>query len=133
MLDRLRSETLGLLGGIDEIFPFYLTASFLDGGYTCCSMIMALSSAFGNDCLIFYDRDDLGYTVLDNLMITVPLSHRSVRPEHVSARLNPPDHSPGEEKDIWGRWDANSPDVRALFRHGYSRIQQSESMPSATA
>ncbi|KAK4039018.1 hypothetical protein C8A01DRAFT_47468 [Parachaetomium inaequale] len=108
--------------GIDEIYPFHLAAAFLDGGNTCCNMISALSSQFGADYLFFHDRDDLGHTVLDNFMITILRSHTSLGPEHVSARFNPPHRFPGEEKDICGRWDADSPVVRALFRHGYARV-----------
>lgn len=122
LLGRLKVETKRLPGGIDEIYPFHLAASFLDGGKTCCSVINALSCYFGHDYLFFHDRDHLGHTVLDNFMIAILRSHTSVSPEHVSAQFNPPHRFPGEEKDICGRWDADSPVVRALFRHGYARI-----------
>ena len=107
---------------VDEIYPFHLAASFLDGGHTCCGMITALSFALGTQYPFFHNCDDMGHTVLDTLMITVLRSHTSVGPEHVSARFNPPHRFPGEEKDICGRWDADSPVVRALFRHGYARV-----------
>jgi len=107
---------------IDEISPFHLAASFLDGGNSCCSMIAALFSVLGSQYLFFHDRDQLGHTVLDTLMIGILRSHTSIAPEHVSSRFNPPHRFPGEEKDICGRWDADSPAVRALFRHGYARV-----------
>ncbi|KAH6613493.1 hypothetical protein F5144DRAFT_616419 [Chaetomium tenue] len=122
LLLRLHRETKRLPDGIDEIYPFHLAASFLDGGNTCCDMIITLSSIFESRYLFFHDRDDLGHTVLDSFMITILRSHTSVSPEHVSARFNPPHRFPGEEKDICGRWDADSPVVRTLFRHGYARV-----------
>ncbi|EAQ86815.1 hypothetical protein CHGG_08068 [Chaetomium globosum CBS 148.51] len=122
LLWRLYNKTEGPPGGINEIYPFHLAASFLDGGNKCCGMISSLSSLLGSDYLFFNDRDDLDHTVLDSFMITILRSHTSVGPEHVSARFNPPHRFPGEEKDICGRWDADSPAVRALFRHGYARV-----------
>ncbi|KAH6621544.1 hypothetical protein B0J18DRAFT_467119 [Chaetomium sp. MPI-SDFR-AT-0129] len=118
-------DKAGIPHKIDEIYPLHLAATFLDGGNTCCSMITALSAILGYDHLFFNGRDDLGHTVLDKLMITVLRSHTSVRPELASARFNPPHRFPGEEKDVCGRWDADSPTVRALFRHGYARIPTS--------
>ncbi|KAK4141974.1 uncharacterized protein C8A04DRAFT_38633 [Dichotomopilus funicola] len=118
-------DKAGIPHKIDEIYPLHLAATFLDGGNTCCSMVAALSAILGYDHLFFNGRDDLGHTVLDKLMITVLRSHTSVRPELASARFNPPHRFPGEEKDVCGRWDADSPAVRALFRHGYARIPTS--------
>lgn len=125
LLSSLCESNHGAPDGIREIYPFHLAATFLDGGNTCCNMVAELSYLLGYDDLFFDGLDDLGHTVLDSLMITVLRSHTSVRPELVSVRFNPPDRFPGEEKDVCGRWDADSPAVRALFRHGYARIPTS--------
>jgi hypothetical protein len=125
LLGRLYDEVYRPPDGIDDIYPFHLAASFLDGDHTCCGLITELSGALGPSYLFFHDRDDLGHTGLDALMITVLRSHTTVSPEQVSTRFNPPHRFPGEEKDICGRWDADSPAVRALFRHGYARIPNS--------
>ena len=108
--------------GIENIHPFHLAASFLDGGKTCCSMITALSSELGPGYIFRNNHDDLGHTVIDTFMIAILRSHTSVSPEHVSTRFNPPHKFPAEEQDICGRWDPVSPAVRTLLRHGYPRI-----------
>ncbi|KXX82411.1 hypothetical protein MMYC01_201360 [Madurella mycetomatis] len=106
---------------IGEIYPFHLAAAFLDGGNTCCAVFTEL---YYLDPLTTASRalDNLGHTILDALMISILRSHTNVSPEHVSRSFNPPNRFPGEEKDICGRWDADSPILRALFRRGYARI-----------
>lgn len=49
-------------------------------------------------------------------------SHTSIHPGTFSYRFQSPNRFPGEEQDICGRWDAESPTVRELFRQGYARI-----------
>lgn len=107
---------------IEEIHPIHLAASFLDGGNTCCGMITLLSDVLGNHYAYHHDRDQLGHTVLDTLMVNILRSHTTVAPEQVNSHFDPPHRFPGEEKDICGRWDADTPEIRALFRHGYARI-----------
>ena len=79
-----------LPSGIDDIYPFHLAASFLDGGKTCCGVITLLCDAFGDAYFFRHQHDDLGHTVLDTSMIAVLRSHTSVSPEHVSTRFIPP-------------------------------------------
>lgn len=104
-----------------SIYPFHLAAAFLDGGNTCCGTLRELVRPRYN----LPQRDnvnDLGHTILDSFMISILRSHTSLGPEHVSTDFKPPHRYPGEEKDICGRWDADSPTVQSLFRHGYSRV-----------
>lgn len=108
--------------GIDDIHPMHLAASFLDGGHACCDMLATLSQVLGSHYVLFHERDQLGHTVLDTLMVNILRSHTTVTPEQVNPHFNPPHRFPGEEKDICGRWDADSPEVRALFQHGYARV-----------
>jgi hypothetical protein len=121
LLDQLFQEN-DIPERIHEISPLHLAASFLDGGNKCCSIITSLCYMLGDGYLFRRNHDDLGHTVLDTLMITLLRSHTNVSPEHVSTRFNPPHRFPGEEKDICGRWDADSPAIRALFRCGYARV-----------
>ncbi|KAK7417476.1 hypothetical protein QQX98_004596 [Neonectria punicea] len=55
-------------------------------------------------------------------MVTILRSHTSLNPEAVSYGFHSPSRFPGEEKDICGRWDAETPAVRELFKQGYARI-----------
>jgi len=106
---------------IGSINPFHLAAAFLDGGNTCCGTFWEFVEAFPGlpqNCYV----NDLGHTILDSLMISILRSHTILSPEHVSMAFEPPHRYPGEEKDICGRWDADSPIIRSLFRHGYARI-----------
>jgi hypothetical protein len=108
--------------GIDDIHPMHLAASFLDGGHTCCDTLTTLFRVLPSHYAFFHQRDQLGHTVLDTLMVNILRSHTTVTPEQVNPHFNPPHRFPGEEKDICGRWDADSPEIRALFRHGYARV-----------
>ena len=121
LLGRLRKDG-DPLRGIGKIHPFYLAASFLDGGKVCCDIITSLLSTFGSHYLFHFPHDELGHTVLDTLMIAILRSHTTVSPERVSPHFKPPHCFPGEEQDICGRWDPVSPIVCALFRQGYTRV-----------
>jgi len=103
-----------------NIYPFHLAAAFLDGGNNCC----ATFSAFVTSICVEprFNVNDLGHTILDSLMVSILRSHTTLGPEHVSKAFQPPNRYPGEEKDICGRWDADSPLVRSLFRRGNARI-----------
>lgn len=107
---------------IDEIYPFHLAAAFLDGGNKCCAVFTELLHSFGTRSLLSSTLDNAGHTILDALMISILRSHTNVSPEHVSRSFNPPNRFPGEEKDICGRWDADSPVLRALYQGGYARV-----------
>ncbi|KAK0703706.1 hypothetical protein B0T26DRAFT_657321 [Lasiosphaeria miniovina] len=96
--------------------PFHLAAAHLDGAKTCCLIIdiMAGSLQIGASVSATY-RNDLGHTVLDSLMITILRSHTSVAPAVVSKGFESQSRFPGEEVDICGRWDADTPCVRQLY------------------
>ncbi|KAI1448530.1 hypothetical protein F5Y02DRAFT_310804 [Annulohypoxylon stygium] len=107
---------------IDEIYPFHLAAAFLDGGNSCCAIIDGLSWSLGRNYAFKHNVNDLGHTILDALMLSILRSHTKVKAEKVSVGFSFPNRYPGEEKDICGRWDADTPAVRKLFQHGRSRI-----------
>lgn len=104
---------------VGGIFPFHLAASFLDGGRTCCGVFDALSGAFPP---FRFATDSNGHTILDALLISVLRSHTRIDPGVVSASFRADGRFPGEEKDICGRWDADTPAVRELHKQGHMRI-----------
>ncbi|KAH6889439.1 hypothetical protein B0T10DRAFT_513945 [Thelonectria olida] len=108
--------------GLEAIHPFHLAASYLDGGHTCCMPLTTLSDTLGPTYAFHHNVDSLGHTILDALMVSILRSHTSVHPEDVSYGFRSPHRFPGEEKDICGRWDADTPTVRELFKRGTARI-----------
>src|SRR5207247_1658208 len=63
-----------------------------------------------------------GHTILDGLMMSILRSHTNVTPGEISTNLADSTRFLGEEKDICGRWDADSVSVRQLYRQGNPRI-----------
>lgn len=100
---------------IREARALHLAATYLDGSRQCCMIIDTLP--YRAD-----DYDQFGHTVLDNIFITVLRSHTNVAPNTVSISFLDQTRFAGEEVDICGRWDADSPCVRELFASGQSRI-----------
>lgn len=107
---------------VKSIYPYHLAASFLNGGGPCCAIFDALDKVVGRLYLLQHNINDLGHTILDSLLVSILRSHTSVQPEMVSDEFRALSRFPGEEKDICGRWDADSPEVRGLFSQGYARI-----------
>ncbi|RFN53889.1 hypothetical protein FIE12Z_1803 [Fusarium flagelliforme] len=107
---------------IKTIYPHHLAASFLNGGGPCCTVFGTLADLCPRSFLIRHNVNELGHTILDSLLVSVLRSYTSVRPETVSHEFGALSRFPGEEKDMCGRWDADSPDVRELFAQGYARV-----------
>nr|CDP27658.1 Putative protein of unknown function [Podospora anserina S mat+] len=107
---------------INEINPLHLAATFLHGG-KCFELMLELLIRLQPRDISTGTQDNFQHTVLDTLLITILRSHTSVWPDEVSLAFNPPNRFPGEEKDICGRWDCDSPVLRSLFRRGYARVQ----------
>lgn len=107
---------------VGSIHPFHLAASFLNGGGPCCTILDALYKVLGRSYLLQHNINDLGHTILDSLFVAILRSHTSVQPEIVSDEFRALSRFPCEEKDICGRWDADSAEVRQLFAQGYARI-----------
>ncbi|CZS82832.1 unnamed protein product [Fusarium graminearum] len=107
---------------VKSIYPYHLAASFLNGGGPCCAIFDALNKVVGRSYLLQHNINDLGHTILDSLFVSILRSHTSIQPEIVSDEFRALSRFPGEEKDICGRWDADSPEVRGLFAQGYARI-----------
>ena len=138
--DQLRMEALGfaimgrnpslvadLLGevidadqNIESLHPLHLATSFLDGSKSCCQVFHLISYVIGSNRNAYIN--ELGHTVLDNLMITILKNHTSIRPGIVDDALRGESHFSSEQVSICGRWDADSECYRALLASGISTI-----------
>ncbi|KAF6793383.1 hypothetical protein CMUS01_16098 [Colletotrichum musicola] len=124
-LDSVRETLTNISPMLDfkAIRPYHLAASFLDGGHSCCLVTNGLIWFLTDDHPIALNNvDDDGHTVLDSLMISVLRSHTRLEPADVSSSFKNRTRFPGEEKDICGRWDADNPAVRRLYREEHHRI-----------
>lgn len=104
---------------INTIGAFHLAATYLDGSRSCCLVFDALSSKYHQ---VKHKRDQFGHTVLDCIFLTILRSHTKVSPGAVSNSLRGTSRFAGEEVDIYGRWDADSPCIRQLYAKGQSNI-----------
>ncbi|KAG4291717.1 hypothetical protein FPRO06_12970 [Fusarium proliferatum] len=109
-------------GEIEAIYPLHLAAAFLNGGKQCCRVFTELYGLLPSAFAFYHNIDDHGHTILDALVVNILRSHTSIQPGHVSHGFHSPNRFPGEENDICGRWDAETPAVRELFKQGYARI-----------
>ncbi|KAK1676302.1 hypothetical protein BDP55DRAFT_581499 [Colletotrichum godetiae] len=124
LLTKLRHEA-GSRPDLDfaEIHPYHLAASYVDGGNICCLVLCCLTKALdGTYPIALKNLDSNGHTVLDALMISILRSHTDCPPVNVSTSFVDCTRFPGEEKDICGRWDADSPAIRHLYRSGQPQV-----------
>jgi hypothetical protein len=105
-----------------SLYPFHLATSFLDGAKSCCDVFSALSVHIVGAKVHELYTNEHGHTILDNLMITVIKSHTSAKPSTVDQNLKDTPRFIGEEVDICGRWDIDSPCVRYLHASGNASI-----------
>ncbi|KAI3324512.1 hypothetical protein HD806DRAFT_492835 [Xylariaceae sp. AK1471] len=115
--------------GLDDIHPFHLAASFLDGGHACCSVFEELVYCLGASYAFYHNIDKHNHTILDALTVSILRSHTATRPDSVSRAFRSPKRFPGEEMDICGRWAPDTSKVRKLFRQGHSQIPTSWKHP----
>ena len=105
--------------------PFHLATSYLDGSRTCCLILEELFNFAPTEWqrrMVDGYTNDLGHTILDNLMITVLRSHTSVSLGTADNSLKTRHLFPGQEVDICGRWDADSQCYQKLLLSGRSTI-----------
>jgi hypothetical protein len=107
------------------VHPFHLATSFLDGSKSCCDVFVVVSQFVDTGHVSEMYLNEHGHTILDNLMITIIKSHTSAKPVVVDDNLKDVSRFIGEEVDICGRWDADSPCVRQLHAHGRPSIPSS--------
>jgi hypothetical protein len=106
--------------GIDctSLYPFHMATSYLDGSRSCCNIFKTVSRFFSGARMTEVYVNELGHTILDNLMILILKSHSSTRPNVVDQAWKDNPRFCGEEVDICGRWDADSPCVRQQHANG---------------
>ncbi|KAB2107474.1 hypothetical protein AG0111_0g3754 [Alternaria gaisen] len=108
-----------------SLHPFHLATSFLDGSKTCCDVLFMLSVIYPGAKIHAMYINEHGHTILDNLMIAIIKSHTTARPVDVDDNFRDVERFAGEEVDICGRWDADSPCVRQLYALGHTSIPPS--------
>ncbi len=94
----------------------------MNAARTCCDLIDDICHADAFFKLQIFNCDKNGHTVLDALFLNILRSHTNVAPHQVDELLGHSGRFPGEEKDICGRWDIDSPCVRRLLISGTFRI-----------
>lgn len=104
---------------VKGLFPFHLAASYIDGSKTCCNLLDYLQDSLPMRQMYV---NDLGHTVLDNLMIAILKAHTSCKPKEVDAIFARDKRFEGEDVDICGRWDSDSDCIRTLLADGNSQI-----------
>ena len=117
LLEKIEIEKPEIAG----LYPFHLAATYLDGSKTCCSIFDRL---VGNDprSLRKLYVNELGHTLLDQLMIAILKAHTSCLPSVVDVVFKRESRFEGEDVDICGRWDADSACVRSLVVKGITHI-----------
>jgi hypothetical protein len=99
--------------------PFHLAASYISGAKTCCNVLDFVVKNFsGPDISQRLYVNPLGHTVLDTLMIGILKYHTSCWPGIVDAKMAKDKRFIGEDLDVCGRWDADSPCIRKLLAEG---------------
>ena len=106
---------------IAGLYPFHLAATYLDGSKTCCGIFNALVNGSPRSLRKLY-VNELGHTVLDQLMIAILKAHTSCLPSVVDPIFKEEDRFEGEDVDICGRWDADSHCIRTLIANGKSTL-----------
>ena len=119
MLDLL--EQIGSRNDLAGLFPFHLAVTYLDGSKTCCMVLEDLVCWRPLSLRKLY-VNDLGHTVLDQLMIAILKAHTSCLPSVVDVLFKKVVRFEGEHVDICGRWDADSDCIRTLLANGISDI-----------
>lgn len=95
-----------------------IATSYLDGARTCCNMFGIVSTYFSGARMTEVYVNELGHTIIDNLLISILKSHSSAKPFVVDQAWKDNPRFCGEEVDICGRWDADSPCVRQQYANG---------------
>ena len=104
---------------INGLYPFHLAIAYLDGSKVCCNLLNKLTLHM---VIRQYYVNDLGHTILDQIMNAILKSHTSCTPSVVDAFFKNEKRFEGAEVDVCGRWDADSPCVRELLAKGDSSI-----------
>lgn len=123
LVDELIEDTGSANLDLTQLFPFHLAAIYLDGSKSCCNIIgNIIASVAGRNLVKNLYINTQRHTVLDSLMMTIIKGHTSCVPADVDSGLRNSQRFAGEEIDICGRWDADSPCIRELNASGAPRV-----------
>jgi hypothetical protein len=112
---------------LNDLHPYHLASSYLDGSKSCCNLLHKLVDGIpvGKASIRELYTNHLNHTVLDNLMMNILKAHTSCTPIMVDDSFKNEPRFAGEEVDICGRWDADSGCIRHLQANGNATIPQS--------
>ncbi|KAF2736468.1 hypothetical protein EJ04DRAFT_542525 [Polyplosphaeria fusca] len=115
VVGRIQEELIKKDIDVQDMHPLHLATSYLDGHKACCEVFKLLDGGriVKGRYELYSARNEMGHTVLDNLMIAIHKSHTSLSPSQVDIRFRKQSRFAGQEVDICGRWDADSD----CFRH----------------
>ena len=119
LVDHLEDDDVGF--DSSGLYPFHLAISYLDGAKTCCTVLDCLEVNRPLSLRKLY-VNDLGHTILDQLMIAILKAHTSCLPSVVDVHFKKDKRFAGEDVDICGRWDADSDCIRTLLANGIAGI-----------
>ena len=100
-------------------YPLHLATSYLNGYRTCC---LTIDTLLNERPQLALQKNYLGHSTLDNLILTVIKSHTSLSPNLVDSAFAKDGRYSGQEIDICGRWDVESDCYRQLLESGMSSI-----------
>ena len=103
-----------------KLYPFHLAISHLKGAKDCCLVLGELLLNYPPSLRKLF-VNDLGHTVLDQVMIAILKAHTSCQPNVVDSAFKKEKRFEGEDVDICGRWDADSDCMRTLLAEGIAR------------
>lgn len=105
---------------VSGLYPYHLAVTYLDGSKTCCGILERLLVLIYPGPKLYVNN--LGHTVLDQLMMTILKAHTSCLPSVVDVNFKKEKRFEGEDVDVCGRWDADSHCIRQLLENGRSSI-----------
>jgi hypothetical protein len=125
LIESLIDSALDKSVDLSDLYPLHLAAAYLDGSKSCCNVLDCLNQQLPLELSLSKNpRNALGYTVLDNLMVTILKGHTTTTPALVDIALSKEAHFTGDEVDICGRWDADSECYKALLASGSASVPQ---------
>lgn len=122
LLEKLDGSSDEVNGRLDSLNPLNLATLYIDGSKSCCEILLELFVKYESVIFRSKTRNNLGHSVLDNLMIAILKAHTSMTPGMVDEVLRNEKRFPGEEVDICGRWDADSDCIKSLLKDGSAFI-----------
>ena len=103
------------------LYPFHLALTYFDGSRSCCNILETLVD-FSPTSVRKLHVNELGHTLIDQLMLCILKSHTSCSPSTVDDIFKLDRRFEGEDVSMCGRWDADSDCIRNLLAQGIPTI-----------